>query len=98
MKHETFTSMGLEKHALVFGSQKINIHIKGWEFEPKAQAVTPGSADLCFLIEDDVAKVCERLHGRGIDVLEGGKVVDRTGARAKIRSVYVRDPDGNLVE
>ena len=62
------------------------------------QNVQPGSGDLCFLIEDSVDDVLTRLKENGVPVLEGSKVVDRTGAQGKIRSVYVRDPDGNLVE
>jgi catechol 2,3-dioxygenase-like lactoylglutathione lyase family enzyme len=98
MKHTSFTSKGEERHALVFGQQKINLHVSGKEFEPKAQSVQPGSGDLCFLIEDKVEEVASRLHEASIEVLEGGGVVDRTGAKARLRSVYVRDPDGNLVE
>jgi catechol 2,3-dioxygenase-like lactoylglutathione lyase family enzyme len=76
------------RHALAFGSQKINLHEAGHEFEPKAAVPTPGSADLCFLVDElDVA---------GLDVVEGP--VERTGAAGRLRSVYVRDPDGNLVE
>ncbi|ORY59064.1 Glyoxalase/Bleomycin resistance protein/Dihydroxybiphenyl dioxygenase [Pseudomassariella vexata] len=98
MKHTSFISGGLERHALVFGQQKINLHISGQEFEPKAQIAQPGSADLCFLVEDDVEHVAKRLYDRRIEVLEGGGVVYRTGARAGLSSLYIRDPDGNLVE
>ncbi|KAI0126792.1 biphenyl-2,3-diol 1,2-dioxygenase, variant [Xylariales sp. AK1849] len=98
MKHTSFRTGGQERHALVFGQQKINLHISGKEFEPKAQTVQPGSGDLCFLIEDKVDDVAKRLHGQNIEVLEGGGVVERTGAKSQLKSVYIRDPDGNLVE
>jgi catechol 2,3-dioxygenase-like lactoylglutathione lyase family enzyme len=76
------------RQALHFGSHKINLHVAGHEFEPKADVPTPGSADLCFLVD--------ALDVEGLDVLEGP--VERTGATGTILSVYVRDPDGNLVE
>lgn len=98
MKYASFSSGGQERHALAFGQQKINLHVSGKEFEPKAQNVQPGSGDLCFLVEDDVEDVAKKLHENKIEVLEGGGVVGRTGAKSKLRSVYIRDPDGNLVE
>lgn len=84
----------------MYGAQKINLHQKGSEFEPKATVALPGTADLCFLVEDGVS-LEDALRGfqqDGIGVLEGEKVVDRTGARGPMRSIYVRDPDGNLIE
>ena len=101
MKAETFSSPKApngKRHALVFGDQKINLHLSGHEFEPKADKVQPGSGDLCFLTDTNVDQLLLKLKGKNIEVLEGGKVVDRTGARGQLRSLYVRDPDGNLVE
>jgi catechol 2,3-dioxygenase-like lactoylglutathione lyase family enzyme len=101
MAHQSFTSPsdpGTTRHALLFGSQKINLHQAGKESEPKARTALPGTADLCFLANDDVGEVLKKLSERGIEVLEGGQVVNRTGARSPLRSAYVRDPDGNLIE
>lgn len=101
MKEQSFTSPtspDVTRYALSYGSQKINLHQTGKEFEPKAQNVMPGSADLCFLTESKVEDVLEKLKSEGVEVLEGGVVVERTGARGRIRSVYIRDPDGNLIE
>lgn len=81
--------------ALVFGSQKINLHPAGNEFEPKAERATPGSGDLCFVV-DSVAAAQARLEEKGIDIIEGP--VPRTGAVGQLLSVYCRDPDGNLIE
>jgi catechol 2,3-dioxygenase-like lactoylglutathione lyase family enzyme len=93
MRLETF---GEGRKALHFGSQKINLHVAGREFEPKATRPTPGSADLCFLTERPLAEVRAHLAAQGHPVLEGP--VERTGAEGPIVSIYVRDPDGNLIE
>lgn len=101
MTAETFSSPKApddKRHALSFGSQKINLHLSGHEFEPKAEKVQPGSGDLCFLTDTNVDDLLNKLKAKSIEVLEGGKVVDRVGARGHLRSLYIRDPDGNLVE
>jgi catechol 2,3-dioxygenase-like lactoylglutathione lyase family enzyme len=82
--------------ALAFGQQKINLHKAGAEFEPKAARATPGSADLCLLVDRPVAEMAAELTGKGLSVIEGP--VRRTGARRPLLSLYLRDPDGNLVE
>lgn len=90
------TKDGSERVALGFGRQKINLHCHGREFEPKADRPTPGSADLCFLTTKPMADVTAHLSARGVAILEGP--VQRTGATGPILSVYIRDPDGNLIE
>jgi catechol 2,3-dioxygenase-like lactoylglutathione lyase family enzyme len=82
--------------ALRFGDQKLNLHQAGAEFRPHAATPLPGTADLCLLVEGSIEAVVERLAEVGITIEEGP--VDRTGAIGPLRSVYVRDPDGNLVE
>lgn len=97
MQAARFTAKdGTERVALAFGRQKINLHSQGREFEPKADKATPGSADLCFLTREPVAQVIAHLHRLGIAVIEGP--VQRTGATGPILSIYIRDPDGNLLE
>ena len=83
------------RRALSFGSQKINLHQAGAEFQPAADRPTTGSGDLCFLVES-LEDVIAALHEAGVEIEEGP--VTRTGARSPLRSVYIRDPDGNLVE
>ncbi|MEM6667228.1 MAG: VOC family protein [Pseudomonadota bacterium] len=82
--------------ALSFGNQKINLHQARREFEPKAARPTPGSADLCFLTDTPMDDVIAHLGQLRIDILDGP--VSRTGATGALQSIYVRDPDANLVE
>ena len=89
-------TFGEGRTAFVFNGQKINLHIQGREFEPKAQHPLPGALDLCFIASIPLAQVQQRLAEHGI-AIECGPV-QRTGARGPIRSVYVRDPDHNLTE
>ncbi|HMN81506.1 MAG TPA: VOC family protein [Burkholderiaceae bacterium] len=93
MEQQTF---GQGRIALKFGGQKINLHERGREREPKAHLPVPGALDLCFIASIPLDEVIARLNAAGITILEGP--VMRTGATGPIRSVYVRDPDLNLIE
>jgi catechol 2,3-dioxygenase-like lactoylglutathione lyase family enzyme len=93
MRRELF---GAGRLALRFGDQKLNLHLRGAEIEPHARAPTRGSADLCFIVGEPIAAVMAELELAGIAVELGP--VPRTGATGPITSLYVRDPDGNLVE
>ena len=86
----------VERKAFKFGNQKINLHVKGREFEPKAHTPVPGALDLCFIAAIPLDAVVARLEAAQVPIVEGP--VLRTGATGKIRSVYVRDPDLNLIE
>jgi len=87
---------GSGRLALRFGDHKFNVHPPGFDAGIKARVPTPGSLDLCFLAGMPLEEVMTRLHAHGIPIEEGP--IERTGARFAIRSVYVRDPDGNLIE
>ena len=89
-------TFGENRKALLFGSQKINLHEAGKEFEPKALRPTVGSADLCFIAETPIDEVMTHLHVQNISIVEGP--LERTGATGKILSIYLRDPDQNLIE
>ncbi|ECH2959779.1 VOC family protein [Salmonella enterica] len=84
------------RKALIFGAQKINLHQQEMEFEPKASRPTPGSADLCFITSTPINDVVSEILQAGISIVEGP--VERTGATSEIMSIYIRDPDGNLIE
>lgn len=85
-----------ERVALHYGSQKINLHEVGKEFEPKADMPTPGSGDLCFLTDEPIGELKSKLGAGGLTVIEGP--VRRSGAASALLSLYLRDPDGNLIE
>lgn len=82
--------------ALLLEGQKINLHEKGREFEPKALRPTPGSADICLVTQKPLSALVQELSENDIPVVEGP--AERTGATGRLASIYVRDPDGNLVE
>ena len=96
MKHETFQTPTETRIALKFGNQKINVHEWGKEFIPRAHVAAPGTLDLCFIASVPLEEVIRNLEKNKVKILEGP--VMKTGATSKIRSVYVRDPDLNLVE
>lgn len=84
------------RRGLAFGQQKLNLHQAGREFEPKALRPAPGAIDVCFIAETPLAEVMEALRAAGVVIIDGP--VDKTGALGPMKSVYFRDPDGNLVE
>ena len=89
-------TFGDGRTALRFGAQKLNLHPAGRELEPKAARPTPGSGDLCFLTPTPLPRWIAHLAALGVAVEAGP--VPRTGARGPVESIYLRDPDGNLVE
>jgi len=98
MRLETFSagSPAVERKAFRFGHQKINLHIRGREFEPRAHLPVPGSLDLCFMASVPLDDFIAHLQAEQWPIIMGP--VLRTGATQKIRSIYVRDPDLNLIE
>jgi catechol 2,3-dioxygenase-like lactoylglutathione lyase family enzyme len=96
MKLVSFRTPTEERFAFGFGSQKINVHEWGREFTPRAHLAAPGSLDLCFIAAVPLEQVVNRLGEMRVPILEGP--VMKTGAQGPIRSVYVRDPDLNLIE
>ncbi len=93
MQSQTFNN---GRVALNFGQQKINLHEYGNEFDPRADTPLPGSQDLCFITDDDLALAMDHVRSLEVEILEGP--VKRTGATGAIESFYFRDPDLNLIE
>lgn len=97
MRGEQFEATdGTRRWALLFGQSKINLHQKGREYDPKAAYPHPGTADLCFLTDAPLSEWKTHLTTHQVDIEDG--LVPRSGARGPITSLYVRDPDGNLIE
>ncbi|MFZ1910630.1 MAG: VOC family protein [Burkholderiales bacterium] len=96
MKLESFRTPNETRQALKYGNQKINIHEWGKEFTPRAHVAAPGTLDLCFIAAVPLDAVIAGLKASGVPIIEGP--VMKTGAAGPIRSVYVRDPDLNLIE
>ena len=92
----TLETYGQGRIALKFGPHKFNVHPPGFVASIRARVPTPGSLDLCFIADRPMAQVIAKLKDCGVAIEEGP--VERSGARGTIRSVYMRDPDGNLVE
>ncbi|HHJ1300250.1 VOC family protein [Pseudomonas sp. SWRI59] len=93
MRLQTF---GAGRLAFCFGNQKINVHVRGHEFEPKAHLPVPGALDVCLIASVGLEQVVAHLEAQNWPIVEGP--VQRTGATGPILSVYVRDPDLNLIE
>ena len=89
-------TFGDGRRSLHFGAAKINLHQQGREFEPKAATPVPGSADVCLIASTPLGEVIRHLLECGVEIIEGP--VQKTGATGPILSVYIRDPDGNLIE
>lgn len=92
----TAVSFGEGRRALAFGDQKLNLHQAGREFEPKAKRPTPGAIDLCLVTDVPLDEVAAHLRAQSVAIEHGP--VDKVGARSALRSLYFRDPDGNLIE
>ncbi|MET4699769.1 catechol 2,3-dioxygenase-like lactoylglutathione lyase family enzyme [Constrictibacter sp. MBR-5] len=89
-------SFGEGRVALHFGSQKINLHAVDHPIDPNVRHATPGSSDLCFITATPITQVVAHLGTLGIPVITGPGL--RSGARGRLMSVYVYDPDENLIE
>ena len=89
-------TFGEGRTALAFGRQKLNLHLFGREFDPRALKPTPGAIDLCFITEAPLEEAMAHVKACGVAIAEGP--VPKTGALGPMTSIYFRDPDGNLIE
>lgn len=89
-------TFGAGRLALHYGNQKINLHQLGQEVMPNAQHAAPGTADLCFIVSTPIKQVHAHLQAQNVPLITD--IVPRIGANGPIRSIYFRDPDGNLIE
>lgn len=89
-------TFGENRRALIFGKQKFNLHEKGKELKLRANNATPGAVDVCLIVENSIEEVVAHLRGVGVTIEQGP--VERAGASGTIMSVYLRDPDENLIE
>lgn len=96
MRLETFGSDDAQRKAFHFGNQKINLHLRGKELDTRAHLPVPGALDLCFIADVALADIIAHLEANNWPIIEGP--ILRTGATQTIRSVYIRDPDLNLIE
>ncbi len=87
---------GGNRIAMHFGKQKINLHEVGTVVDKNVRHAAPGSADLCFLTANAIEEVIKDLQDKGVNIIEGP--VKRTGAQQTLKSIYLYDPDENLIE
>ncbi|KTC83045.1 putative glyoxalase/bleomycin resistance protein/dioxygenase [Legionella cincinnatiensis] len=92
----TIVTFGDDRKALLFGQQKINLHQLGKEIKPNAKNANTGTGDLCFIADTDLKEVIQHLLSCNVQL--ESDIVERTGAIGKLRSIYLRDPDDNLIE
>lgn len=96
MEKITFKKGDIERYAVKFGHSKINFHEVGKEFEPKAAVPQPGSEDLCLITTTPINDVISEINSKGYDIIEGPE--EKSGADSTLISIYLRDPDNNLIE